>query len=61
MDSVDGKVALFLLADRQFFLGMYSKSEIKHFQYFLTNGFFINCFRLLIRTALKNYYCYRVI
>ena len=61
MDSVDGKVAVFLFADRQFFLGLYSKSEIKDVQYFLTNGFFISCFRLLIKKVLKNYYRYRVI
>ena len=55
------KVSVFLFADRQFYLGVYSKSKIESFQYFLTNGFFVNCFRLLVRKVLKNYYCYRVI
>ena len=61
MNSVDVKVAVFLFADRQFYLGLYSKSEKESFQYFLTNGFFMNCFRLLIKKVLKNYYCNRVI
>ena len=61
MDSVDVKLAVFLFVDSQFFLELYSKSEKENFQYFLTNGFLVNCFRLLIKKILKNNYCYRVI
>ena len=55
------KVAVFVFADHQFYLGLYSKPEKEGFQSFLKNGFVMNCFRLLISKVLNNYYCYRVI